>query len=207
MARNALHRFVLVFLAAMVCLVTGSGLLAGCVKREPVPVVLPVPVPDDAPTPPGTPPLATDGETAYDRGVRAYDAGAVKKAVAAWRAAVDHETDPAVRQRALFALASVKLAQAGCESELTAALDLLDTWQQNSPPGGSGEDPRFLIPVVHAFKPAYALREAKSAADKECSRKLTEREAQVRHNLQQQVRALETIHREIQEKKKGLTNY
>ena len=86
------------------------------------------------------------------------------------------------------------------------AMDLFDTWANNVPPGGNGEDPRLLIPLIHVFRPAFAVKEAKAAGDKECAKKLAEREQQVRR-MQQQVKALETIHREIQEKKKGLTNY
>jgi len=189
-------------------------MLAGCARHTAQPVAAPASAADAqseacsaAPATPDTPPLACPGETAYDRGVRAYDAGKLKKAVVAWREAADHGDDPAVRQRALFALAAVKLAQAGNETELAAALDLFDTWEQNALPGGSGEDPRFLVQVVRTFKPAFAVKEAKSAAEKECTRRLAVREEQVRRGLQQQVRALETIHREIQEKKKGLTNY
>jgi hypothetical protein len=216
MARNVMHRVCSVFFLVLCGLTMALGLmLAGCARHTAQPVAAPASAADaqsDAacsatPAGPDAPPLACPGETAYDRGVRAYDAGKFKKAVAAWREAADHGDDPAVRQRALFALAAVKLAQAGNETELAAALDLFDTWEQNALPGGSGEDPRFLVPVVRTFKPAFAVKEAKSAAEKECIRRLTVREEQVRRGLQQQVRALETIHREIQEKKKGLTNY
>jgi hypothetical protein len=142
----------------------------------------------------------------YERGVRAFEAGELKKAALAWRESLDKENDPAARQRILFALAAVKLVLAGNDTDLATAMDLFDTWAANSPPGGSGEDPRLLVPLVHAFRPAFALKELKVAGDKECSKKLAEREQQVRR-MQQQVKALETIHREIQEKKKGLTNY
>lgn len=207
MARNVMHRVCFVSLLAMGWLPATMGLFSGCARQAPVPVALQAPAAVATPVSPVAPPLATGCETAYDRGVRAYDAGKIKKAVVTWRAAVAHDNDPAVRQRALFALAAVKLAQAGNETELAAALDLLGTWEQNALPGGSGEDPRFLVPVVRAFKPAFVVKEAKAAADKDCARRLAVREEKVRRGLQQQVRALETIHREIQEKKKGLTNY
>jgi len=215
MARNVMHRIRFVSFLSRCGLFLAMGLvLGGCAKPAGHPLAEPANTPGTqseacsaTPATPDMPPLACPGETAYDRGVRAYDAGKLKKAVAAWREAVDHDDDPAVRQRALFAMAAVKLAQAGNETELAAALDLFDTWEQNAVPGGSGEDPRFLMPVVRTFKPAFAVKEAKNAADKECTRRLTVREEQVRRGLQQQVRALETIHREIQEKKKGLTNY
>ena len=193
-------------LAGVCWLLAMAGL--GCARHPAAPVAAAPQLQTETPAPsPVKAPLATERETAYDRGVRAFDAGEVKKAVAAWRETLAHETDPAVRQRALFALAAVKLSLAASDGELAAAQEMLDIWQKNSPPGGSGEDPRFLVPVARAFKPAFAVKEAKAALEKECARKLADREEQVRRGLQQQVRALESIHREIQEKKKGLTNY
>lgn len=186
----------------------------GCARHEPAPPVASpepvaaVPAPEPAPAPATPAPVrAAERETAYDRGVRAYDAGELKKATALWREAATTETDQAARRRALFALAAVKLAQAGSESELSTALDLLDAWDKASPPGGSGEDPRFLLPALRAFKPAFAVKEAKTAGERECAKKLAEREELVRRTIQQQVKALETIHQQIQEKKKGLSNY
>jgi hypothetical protein len=46
------------------------------------------------------------------------------------------------------------------------------------------------------------VKEAKSAAEKECTRRLAVREDQVRRGLQQQVRALETIHRKFRKRKR-----
>ena len=122
--------------------------------------------------------------------------------MAAWRQALADETDPALRQKALFALAAVKLSQAGSDPDLAMAQELFELWLKNSPAGGNGEDVRFLAPVVRNFRPAFAVKEARAAAEKECGRKLAVREEQIRRGLQQQLRALETIHREIQEKKK-----
>lgn len=107
----------------------------------------------------------------------------------------------------MFALAAVKLTLAASESELSTAQDLLDAWAKSSPPGGNGEDPRFLLPALRSFKPAFAVKEMRTALERECGKKLAEREEQVKKSLQQQVKALETIHQQIQEKKKGLTNY
>ena len=206
MGRIAMNRFSSISLLFLCTLLLGFG--PGCARHEPTPVAAPAPVAPPAPAtaPQIQAPLA-ERTTAYlDQGVRAFDAGETKKAVAAWREAVTRETDPAVRQRALFALAAVKLAQAGSEAELNAAMELFENWLKNAPPGGSGEDPRFLAPVVRAFRPAFAIKEMNVAREKQCARKLADREEQVRR-MQQQIKALENIHREIQEKKKGLTNY
>ena len=117
------------------------------------------------------------------------------------------EIDQDIRQKALFALASVKLSQAGNDTDLSTALELFDAWAKNSPSGGSGEDPRFLLTSLRAFKPTFAVKDMKSNLERECAKKLAVREESVRRSLQQQVKALENIHQQIQEKKKGLTNY
>jgi len=179
----------------------------GCAKKEPLPPAPPPPPPVQTAPVVTTPACEPSRDSLYDRGVCAYDAGEIKHAVTLWREASRVETDQAVRQRALFALAAVKLAQAASDTELSTAQDLLDAWAKTSPPGGSGEDPRFLLPTLRAFKPAFALKEQKTALERECAKKLSEREEQVRKSLQQQVKALESIHQQIQEKKKGLTNY
>ena len=164
------------------CLLIAFGGL-GCARREPVPVAQAA-----APAPPPPAPAREvvickiERETAYDRGLKAYEAGESKRAMALWR-------------------------EAAGDAELAAALEMFDAWTKKSPPGGSGEDARFLVPLLKSYKPGFALKEQKAAMDRDCAKKLTEREEQVRRSLQQQVKALETIHQQIQEKKKGLTNY
>ncbi|UJX40565.1 hypothetical protein K9F62_18000 [Desulfovibrio sp. JY] len=178
----------------------------GCAKKPPVPVA-PAPPIATAHAASVSPACEPDHNTLYDQGVCAYDEGKLRYAMALWREACTVEKDRTVRLRSQFALGAVKLAQAANDTEYAAALDLLDAWAKASPPGGNGEDLRFLLPALHTLRPASALKEQKAALDKECAKKLTEREAQVRKSLQQQVRALETIHQQIQEKKKGLSNF
>lgn len=145
--------------------------------------------------------------SAYTMGMRAYNEGNLQRAVLLWREAMATETDPAVRQKTLFALAAVRLSQAGNESEFNTAMELLDNWARKAPPGGNGEDPRMLLPALRLLKPMCAVKELKASLERECAKKLALREAQIRRNVQQQVRALESIHQQIQEKKKGLNNY
>ena len=67
-----------------------------------------------------------------------------------------------VHQKALFAMASVKLSQAGSDGEVAAALDMLDVWAKKSPPGGSGEDARrslFGMGVLIALRKRGAFME------------------------------------------------
>jgi hypothetical protein len=204
MAQNVLHQICFTAIRGLCCLTLLVGV--GCAKHEAAPVVLPSPPVASAP---GTPVLVSkvEQETVYDRGVRAYDAGEIKRAVSLWREVMATETDHAERQKALFALAAVKLSQAASEAELSTATDLLEAWAKGASAGVSGEDPRFLLPVLRAFKSPFAVKEMKTALERECGKKLVEREEQVRRSLQQQVKALENIHQQIQEKKKGLKNY
>lgn len=206
MVRNARHGLRRVVGWWICAVLVGSCL--GCARPH---AAASVPTPAAVPEPAKPVKLAArDGQTStastYQAGLHAFDAGQWKKAAAVWRECLGSESDPAARQRALFALASVKLLLAGNDADLTMAMDLLDTWAGSNPPGGSGEDPRFLVALARAFKPGYALKETRAAGDKECAKKLADRDQQVRR-MQQQVKALETIHREIQEKKKGLTTY
>jgi len=204
MAQCVLHRIGTT--AAHGCCGLALLLVLGCVRHEPV--LVPVAAPTPAPSAPAKEVIVCkiERETAYDLGLRAYEAGEVKRAMVLWREAVA-DADQGVHQKALFAMASVKLTQAGSDAEAAAALDMLEVWAKKSPPGGSGEDARFLLPVVKAFKPGFVLKEQKAALERECGKKLAEREEQVRKSLQQQVKALESIHQQIQEKKKGLSNY
>jgi len=200
------HRFPALSLVCLAWLVLGCVL--GCARHKPAPLVTTAPEKPVAASPATTVPAhkAQQSQAAYDQGMRAFDAGEFKKATAVWRACLADETDPAARQRVFFALIAVKLVQAGNEADLTTAMDMFEAWLKDSPPGGSGEDARLLAPVLRTFRPAFALKELKAAGEKECAKKLAERTEQVRR-MQQQVKALETIHREIQEKKKGLNNY
>lgn len=195
-------------LSILGCCAVLLAILGGCAKHQPAAPVAAEPTPPAAAAAPSPAPVspACDPrrDTLYDQGVCAYDGGEVKRAIALWRTAANTDADPAVRRKALFAMAAAKLAQAGNDAELTSSLEMLDAWAKTSPDGGSGEDARFLLPALKSLKPAWSLKEQKAALDRECSKKLAEREEQVRKSLQQQVRALETIHQQIQEKKKGL---
>jgi hypothetical protein len=206
MVRNATHRFFSVSCLWACALILGCCL--GCARHDPASLAAsPVPAPGTSkPADNAVEDVGSAASVPYKRGLQAFETGHLKKAAAIWRECLVGETDAAARQRTLFALAAVKLLLAANESDLTMAMDLLDSWAGNNPPGGSGEDPRFFLALARAFKPSFAFKEQRAAGDKECAKKLAEREKQVRH-MQQQVKALETIHREIQEKKKGLTSY
>ena len=105
-------------------------LVLGCARHEPVPVPVAAPA-----SPPATPAkdviiCKIERETAYDLGLRAYDAGEVKRAMTLWREAAA-DADQTVRQKALFAMAGVRLAQANTEGEMAVAMELFDTVNLN----------------------------------------------------------------------------
>lgn len=201
MASNVLHRFPSPFLLCLAWLALGCVL--GCARHQPASVTCAPLAGGNS----GRPTIkARQAQAAYQQGVAAFADGDLKKAATLWHDCLCKETVPAARQRALFALFAVKLAQADTQADVAMAMNLFETWLKHSPPGGSGEDARFLAPVLRTFRPAFALREARAAGERECAKKLTERTDQIKR-MQQQIKALENIHREIQEKKKGLTNY
>ena len=181
-------------------------LACGCVAKKTSAPPVPPPPPQAVAPVVVSPACEPTRNSLYDQGVCAYDTGEVKRAMGLWRIASNTDPDAAVRQKALFAMAGVKLAQANTDAEMAAAMELFDAWTKGSPPGGSGEDPRFLLPALKNLKPAATLKEQKATLERECAKKLAEREEHVRKSIQQQVRALETIHQQIQEKKKGLIN-
>jgi len=202
MGRNVMHRFPTPLLVCLAWL--AFGCLLGCARHNPA---LPAASSETLTAGASKPALhARQAQAIYQQGVQAFEDGDIKKAAKLWRDCLSMENAPAARQRALFALFSVKLAQAANEADLAMAMDIFETWLKNSPPGGSGEDARFLAPVLRTFHPAFALKEVRAAGERECAKKLAERTEQIKR-IQQQVKALENIHREIQEKKKGLTNY
>ena len=179
----------------------------GCARHAPV-AVAPAPQPAAAESVlSATAAVRVDPDSPYEEGMRAYKEGRTKEAVVFWREAMATETDQVVRQKSLFALASIKLAQAGSESEFNTAMELLDTWAKKSPAGGNGEDPRLLLPALRLLKPTCSVKEIKASLEREYAKKMAQREEQIRRNVQQQLRALESIHQQIQEKKKGLANY
>lgn len=186
-----------------------AAMSGGCAKHQPAPApVAPVAAAPAAPaTAPVSPACDPRRDTLYDQGACAFDSGDFKRAMGLWRTAANTDADPAVRRKALFALAAAKLRLAGNDAEFSTALEMLEAWARTAPEGGEGADEaRFLLPALKTLKPAWSLKEQKAALDRECAKKLVEREERVRKSLQQQVRALETIHQQIQEKKKGLIN-
>lgn len=191
----------LLFLAAFVILSANA-----CVPKKPAP---------DMPGPAPAPSInadALDVDTAYTRGMDAYWSGDYKTAAVLFDSLAKRSDDHPFRARSLFALACAKLAGAQTQADYVLALAAWNDWEAAfSGPDGQA-DPRMLTPFLRGaklFAPARDGREPRpqpvqakpAASDSDLSRRLQEKEKEVL-TLQKQLKALEAIHREIQEKKK-----
>lgn len=181
-----------------------GGLFAGCSTTSPPPQIQAAPVihqpQEEVPALPGEDPRYLDAVTAFR-------AGDMEVAASLFVQVREASLDEPTRRRALYGLACAKLAQAQDDKELAKAKALWETWRTESPPGGDGEDPKFMTAVVAQYRPSFLLKDMKAACEKECDKRLQEKEEEVRRIIQRQVQALEEIHRQIQEKKKGLSTY
>ncbi|QLA16309.1 hypothetical protein [Desulfolutivibrio sulfoxidireducens] len=189
--------------AVMTCAVAATGCLAGCAEKAPPPPFSPTPLP--VATSEETPPKAEDPR--YVDAVTALLGGDAELAATLFEQVRQSAGDEPSRRRALYGLACARLLLAQDEKELAKAKALWETWRAGSPPGGDGEDPRLMAGMLPHFRPVFLLKDLKAACEKECDKRLLEKEEEVRRIIQRQVQALEEIHREIQEKKKGLSTY
>lgn len=154
-----------------------------------------------------------DVNEAYSRGLEAFWRGEYILAGALFESVARKVDDQAYRAKALYGLACARLASASDAQELKAALDTWLEWEKSVIAQEGQIDPRMLTPFVRSVKlnapPAKDVREGKAqaviskpaATDQDLAKRLQEKEKEVLH-LQKQIKALETIHREIQEKKK-----
>ncbi|MEF3695882.1 hypothetical protein [Desulfolutivibrio sp.] len=193
-------RIVLAAVAAM-----AVGLFSGCapIASPPPPVTASPPVAPQSRE--ETPRPAED--PGYLDAVSAFQSGDMERAASLFEQVSQAALDEPSRRRALYGLACARLTMAQDEKELAKARSLWETWRAESPPGGDGEDPKFMAGILSQYRPAFLVKDIKAACDKECDKRLLEKEEEVRRIIQRQVQALEEIHREIQEKKKGLSNY
>ncbi|GFK92478.1 hypothetical protein NNJEOMEG_00303 [Fundidesulfovibrio magnetotacticus] len=192
--------------ALRLALLTLALLAAACQPKTPVTEPRPEPAPI---TVAGAD--ALDVDTAYTQAVEAFWSARYKAAAALFESISRRQDDQAYRARALFGLACARLAAAQNQDDLKAARDIWRQWEMASVGDPAQSDPRMLSPFLQndrLLAPARENREARpllppkpAPADADLARRLQEKEKEVLH-LQKQIKALETIHREIQEKKK-----
>lgn len=156
-------------------------------------------------------PESLDVNTAYAEGLQAFWAGDYKNAALLFDSLVRRQDDQTLRSKALFSLACARLAGADNPDDLKAAREIWLEWEKGASGTPPQADPRMLTPFVRRAK-FFALPKEQAAGvkpqapksasgEQELLRRLQEKDKEVQH-LQKQIKALEAIHREIQEKKK-----
>ena len=193
--------------ATLLALLLGVSLLmamAACVPKKPA-------LQEQEPSPLAMiNPDVMDDDTVYSKGLQAFWLGDYKTAATLFERLARRLDDQAFRSKALFALACAKLAGAESQEDFKAAREVWHEWEQASSDSLNQADPKMLTPFIQNFKqfvPAKDSHETKlqpsklSPGEQDLAKRLQEKEKEVLL-LQKQIKALEAIHREIQEKKK-----
>jgi len=176
--------------------------LAGCVAKnnQVQPELVVVGVSGKAPTPAVSP--------AYETATAAYAGGDYRRAAELFDSLAATAPDSALEQRAAYGLACSLLMAAETREEYKIALAKWSQWQAMPPRPDAPEDPRMLTPLLKILRQPWddnRVAAKFSKADAECTKRLADKEKEVRL-LVNQIKALEKIHREIQERKKELSS-
>lgn len=118
--------------------------------------------------------------------------------------------DENLRRRALYAVACTSLILAENESEFDKAMELWRGWSDSIKKDTDQEDPRMLTPILKNVKFAQLQLAAKvltdrAERDKRFQERLIAKDKEI-EKLKSQLEELESIHREIKEKKKELSS-
>ncbi|MBF0481042.1 MAG: hypothetical protein HQK81_11195 [Desulfovibrionaceae bacterium] len=143
----------------------------------------------------------------YETAAAAYGGGDYRRAAELFGVLAGDAADPVLARRAAYGQACALLLAAGAPEEYAAALAKWNAWAATPPRPEIAEDPRMLAPLLQVQRQPGGARDAAkpSKADAECARRLADKEKEVRL-LVNQIKALEKIHREIQERKKELSS-
>jgi hypothetical protein len=183
---------------ATAILMVAALFLASCASKTPQP--------ENTPGQPLVNLEAMDNDTAYGEGLKAYWLGDYKRAAQVFEGLGNRTPDQNFNSKARYALACARLAAAGSQEEFNQALAQWLEWEKQSAATDCLADPRLLTPILKNYKISGASKEQRMLrpSDSDCLKRLQDKEKEV-INLQKQIKALETIHREIQEKKKMTT--
>lgn len=169
-----------------------------------------VPTEPEAAQPVAVNPDTLDVETAYAEGLHAFWIGSYKSAAALFENLARRPDDHPFRSKALFGLACAKLAGAENQEEFKAARLVWQEWEHASSGAVGQADPRMITPFIQNAKIMLGGKESRDfkfpfgkagTSEQDLAKRLQEKEKEVMV-LQKQIKALEAIHREIQEKKK-----
>lgn len=177
-----------------------AALLAGCVEK-------PAPK-SEVPPQPVAVIDSLDTGSAYAQGVRAFWESDYRTAATIFENLLQRQEDESFRSQALYGLACARLASAESVDQLRQARETWQEWERTNSGDGVRVDPHMLTPFIQNPRLGHITKEmrqappvAQATRDTDCLKRLQDKEREVA-NLQKQIRALEAIHREIQEKKK-----
>ncbi|MBA4356890.1 MAG: hypothetical protein C0405_04110 [Desulfovibrio sp.] len=172
---------------------------------------------------PGESPQSQELRAAYVLAVDSYLAGQYEKASSIFQRLSGNAADPLLARKAYFGLACAHLAMAKTPEELREGLSIWNTWVQMTPEGLPSEDPRLITPLL----PRLAASNSQSSPpllseleiDRELARSqrlagcqdesgktkdLLRKKTAEAEALRSQLNALERLHQDISQKKKGL---
>lgn len=135
----------------------------------------------------------------YDDGMKAFQGGDYSKALKLFEILSQDAKNESLRRRTLYALACIRLIQAKDPDEFNKAMISWDLWSRLAPMEKDDEDPRMLALLLKR------IASLKADNNKVCEKLLQAKEKEIKA-LRHQIEALETIHREIQEKKKEVSS-
>jgi len=135
----------------------------------------------------------------YDDGMKAFQGGDYSKALKLFETLSQEVKDESLRRRTLYALACIRLIQAKDPDEFNKAMISWEHWSCLAPMEKDGEDPRMLTLLLKR------IASCKTDNKKVFEKLLQAKEQQIKV-LRDQIEALETIHREIQKKKKEVSS-
>jgi tetratricopeptide (TPR) repeat protein len=175
-------RMALIFCSGIVISLIGSGIW-GCALLNKLPVHL----------------YERESQYCYDEGMKAFQGGDYSKALKLFETLSQEAKDESLCRRTLYALACIRLIQAKDPDEFNKAMISWDLWSRLAPMEKDDEDPRMLAPFLKR------IASLKAENNKVYQKLLQAKENEIKA-LRHQIEALETIHREIQEKKKEVSS-
>ncbi|QCQ22790.1 hypothetical protein [Desulfoglaeba alkanexedens] len=151
-----------------------------------------------------------DAAIKWNEGFKAFEEGDYETSAEIFDSLSRQAEDEALRRRALYAAACSHLLGSRTAREFDQALETWKLWKEMAPYQQDFEDPRMLDILLqrHAtcYKEAQRSRQRLKPHNEAALRKRLEEKDKEITELKQRLDALETLHREIQEKKKGVSS-
>jgi hypothetical protein len=170
------------------------------------------------------------GGPSWEEGMEAFRAGEYQRAAHLFEALLERAQGDEARRMGLYAVACSRLVAARTPREFQEAIALWEQWRQAVPPGLRYEDPRMMAPLIRRIPPPSKpgprpAERARGEASPEVKRLMQSKEDEIRaqeelvrakeeeirskeeevRELREQLEALEAIHRNIGEKKRGVS--